>query len=65
MDKNLPRSFSSAELQHLIDSTGSGIIITRVDHLDSLKAFPLKELARERDIFELPTTVILQYNAKP
>lgn len=65
LDKNMPRSFNSAALQHLIDSTGSGIIITRTEHLDSLKSFPLLELAREKDIFELPTTVILKYHAKP
>ncbi len=62
LDKNVPRAFNIPTLQHWMDSTGSGIIITRTDFLDSLKTLPLTEIARHHDIFELPTTVILQYH---
>lgn len=65
LDKNIPRAFNRAEMQRLLDSTGNALVITRTDYLDSLSIFPLKEIARHRDIFELPTTVILEYHARP
>jgi hypothetical protein len=64
LDKNIPRAFDKATMQHWLDSTKNAIIITRTDYLDSLKGLPLHEVARHHDIFELPTTVILQTNAE-
>jgi 4-amino-4-deoxy-L-arabinose transferase-like glycosyltransferase len=65
LDRNIPRAFDKATVQHWLDSTGNAIIITRTDYLDSLKGLPLQEIARHHDIFELPTTVILKHEAKP
>lgn len=64
LDKNIPRAFDKATIQHWLDSTGNAIIITRTDYLDSLKGLPLEEIARHHDIFELPTTVILKHEAQ-
>ncbi|MEP6846829.1 MAG: glycosyltransferase family 39 protein, partial [Panacibacter sp.] len=55
IDKDIPRAFDKATMQHWLDSTGNAIIITRTDYLDSLKGLPLQEVARHHDIFELPT----------
>ncbi|CAN5136900.1 glycosyltransferase family 39 protein [soil metagenome] len=67
LDKDIPRTFDKNILKHWLDSTGhsNAVIITRTDYLDTLKSLPLQEIARHHDIFELPTTVILQYHAKP
>lgn len=65
MDKNIPRTYEASVLSHWLDSTKNAIVITRTDYLDSLKGLPLQEIARHHDIFELPTTVILKYNATP
>ena len=65
LDKNIPRAFDIATMQHWLDSTGNAIIITRTDYLESLKGLQLQEVARHHDIFELPTTVILKHEAKP
>ena len=41
------------------------IVITRKEFSDSLKRLDLKVVAEHRDLFELPTTVILRKNEKP
>ncbi|CAN5418328.1 glycosyltransferase family 39 protein [soil metagenome] len=64
LDKNIPRAFDKATIQHWLDSTANAIIITRTDYLDSLKGLPLKEITRHHDIFELPTTIILKHEAQ-
>lgn len=63
LDRNIPRTTDTSVLRTWIDSTGSGIVITRKDQLDFLKGLPLKVVASEHDLFELPTTVILTYDA--
>lgn len=65
LDKNIPRTTDPNELKRWIDSTGKGIVITRKDQLQFLEGLPLKEVASEHDLFELPTTVILKYDASP
>jgi len=65
LDKNIPRTWDVNTLKYWLDSTNNAIVITRANYLDSLKALPLQELARHRDIFELPTTVILKNNGRP
>ena len=65
LDKNVPRTYDTAILRHWLDSTKNAIVITRTDYLDSLKGLPLLEIARHHDIFELPTTVILEHHALP
>ena len=64
LNKNIPKAFNKATMQHWLDSTRNAIIITRTDYLDSLKGLPVHEIARHHDIFELPTTVILTTNAE-
>ena len=41
------------------------IIISRKEFLDSLQTIGLDVIAEHRDIFELPTTIILKQNVKP
>lgn len=60
LDKNIPRTFYTDTLQHWLQSPGNAIVITRLEYLPDLKHLPLVEIARHRDIFELPTTVILK-----
>lgn len=63
LDRNIPRTTDTSVLKSWIDSTGSGIVITRKDQLDFLKGLPLTQVASEHDLFELPTTVILTYGS--
>lgn len=47
-------------LNKAIKKQPNAIVISREEHIDSLYTLPLKVVAREHDIFELPTTIILQ-----
>ena len=41
------------------------MVISRKEFLDSLNKLQLDVIAEHRDIFELPTTIILKGHAKP
>lgn len=60
LDKNIPRTYYVDTLKQWLQSPGNAIVITRMEYLPALKNLPLVEIARHRDIFELPTTVILK-----
>ncbi len=60
LDKNIPRTFYTDTLKKWLQMPGNAIVITRLEFLPDLKNLPLVEIARHRDIFELPTTVILK-----
>ncbi len=60
IDKNIPRTYYTDTLKKWLQSPGNAIVITREEYLPELKNLPLVEIARRRDIFELPTTVILK-----
>ncbi|MEO8116102.1 MAG: glycosyltransferase family 39 protein [Bacteroidota bacterium] len=60
LDKNIPRTFYTDTLKQWLQLPGNAIVITRLEFLPDLKNLPLVEIARHRDIFELPTTVILK-----
>ncbi len=59
LDKNIPRTNSIDTLKNWLKLPGNSLVITRLEYLPVLKDLPLKEITRHRDIFELPTTVIL------
>jgi len=60
LDKNIPKTFYTDTLKEWLNRPGNSIVITREEYLPDLMSLPLKEIARHRDIFELPTTVILK-----
>lgn len=62
--ENIPRTANKDVLNDWLKVPGNAVVITRVEYLPELKNLPLKEIARHRDIFELPTTVILAKNEK-
>lgn len=63
LGQNIPRTENIDSLKTWINKSPDAIVITRTDFLDSLKQLPLHEMVRHHDLFELPTTVILQKNA--
>ncbi|HWB28615.1 MAG TPA: glycosyltransferase family 39 protein [Chitinophagaceae bacterium] len=58
MDSNIIHTGDTSVLHRIIETHNDAIIITRAGYSDSLTKLPVKEIARDRDIFELPTTVI-------
>lgn len=52
-------------LQSQLQENPNAIIISRKEFVDSLKILNLDVIAEHRDLFELPTTVILKQHAKP
>jgi hypothetical protein len=65
LDRDIPKTYDAAILRQLVTNNKEAIIITRTDYIDSLKQLPVTEIARHRDIFELPTTIIFKRNAAP
>lgn len=65
VNKNITVAFDTATLRRLIKDSANTLVITRTDYADSLKTMPVTEVARHRDIFELPTTIIYINNAAP
>jgi 4-amino-4-deoxy-L-arabinose transferase-like glycosyltransferase len=57
VDKDIATG-DTAALHMLLNNYKDAIIITRARYSDSLKGLPVLEVARHKDIFELPTTVI-------
>jgi len=65
LDKNV-RKFSSLDSLNIqLNQNPDAIVISRKNFLDSLKSLNLEVIAEHKDIFELPTTIILKRNAKP
>ena len=60
LDKNIPGTYYTDTLKQWLQLPGKAIVITRLEFLPALKNLPLIEIARHRDLFELPTTVILK-----
>jgi 4-amino-4-deoxy-L-arabinose transferase-like glycosyltransferase len=59
----IPMANDTAALQACIrewSAKADVLVVTRLDKMEELKGLHLVELARERDLFELPTTVILK-----
>jgi hypothetical protein len=59
LEKNLIILDSEEKVRKLLQSHSNFRIITREELLPELKHLPLKTLAKERDLFEIPVTVIL------
>jgi hypothetical protein len=47
-------------LHEAMQKQPNAIVISREEYIDSLHTIPLKIVASQHDIFELPTTIILQ-----
>lgn len=59
LQNNIQRTDDVQLLQQWIKANPASVIITRAEFVDSLKNIPLQIVASQKDIFELPTTVIL------
>lgn len=58
--------FSNVDsLKIALQRNPAAIIITRLAYADTLKSLSLKEVARHRDLFETPTTVLYVTNDQP
>lgn len=64
VDSNITGTGEKAQLQKLINTHKDAVIITRSRYADSLAGLPIKEIARHKDIFELPTTVVYEVEKK-
>lgn len=60
VDSNIVGTGETVKLRKLIGSYKDAVIITRSRYADSLAGLPVQEVARHKDIFELPTTVIYE-----
>ena len=65
LEGNIKKYDSLDSLNSQLQKSPSAIVISRKEFLDSLKTIDLDVIAEQRDIFELPTTIILKRNAKP
>lgn len=65
MNTNIKKYDSVDSVNLFLQQNPGAIIISRKEFLDSLKRSDSKLIAEHRDIFELPTTIILKRNAKP
>lgn len=59
VDSNIPRTGDTAVMHTWLNTHADAAVLTRANYADSLKQLPLKEIARHKDIFELPTTIVL------
>lgn len=66
LPQTIPRYHNIDSLRHALQTRPDALIISRKEFLDSLQQqLPLQVKAEEHDIFESPTTVILQLHAAP
>lgn len=65
LQTNIPKYYSLDSLRSKLSQYPDALVISRTDFLDSLKTLDLHVIASHHDLFELPTTIILQQNAKP
>ena len=64
LDSNINKYNSLDSINIQLQQNPAAIIISRKEFLDSLKTLDLDVIAEHRDIFELPTTIILKKHAK-
>ena len=65
LNGNIKKYDSIDSLNIQLQKDPGAIIISRKEFLDSLQTIGLDVIAEHRDIFELPTTIILKHNVKP
>ena len=65
LNSDIKKYESVDSINLLLEKDPGAIVITRKVFTDSLKRLDLEIIAEHRDLFELPTTVILRKNAKP
>lgn len=65
LDINIPKYYSLDSIKVKLQQHPDALVISRQEFVDSLKTLNLEVIASHHDLFELPTTVILKYNAKP
>ncbi len=65
LDSNIKKYYSVDSINLQLQQTPGVIVITRKEFMDSFKRVNFKIIAQHRDIFEIPTTIILTGNARP
>lgn len=65
LNNNIKTYQSLDSLNARLQQDTGAIIISRKEFTDSLKTLDLEVIAEHRDLFELPTTIILKHRAKP
>lgn len=65
LNTNIPKYYSLDSIKAKLQQHPDALVISRKEFVDSLQTLNLQVIASHHDIFELPTTVILKYNAKP
>jgi 4-amino-4-deoxy-L-arabinose transferase-like glycosyltransferase len=65
LNADIKKYDSVDSLNFLLQQNPGAIVITRKEFSDSLKRLDMKVVAEHRDLFELPTTIILRKNEKP
>lgn len=65
LNSNIKKYDSVDSINFLLQQDPDAIIISRKEFIDSLKRLDIDVIAEHRDIFELPTTIILKRHAKP
>ncbi len=65
LNYNIKKYDSVDSVNFLLQQAPDAIIISRKEFIDSLKRLDMDVIAEHRDIFELPTTIILKRHAKP
>ncbi|HUS00380.1 MAG TPA: glycosyltransferase family 39 protein [Chitinophagaceae bacterium] len=65
LNADIKKYDSVDSINFLLEQDLGAIVISRKEYLDSLKRSDLEVVAEHRDLFELPTTIILKKNAKP
>ncbi len=65
LNTNIKRYSTLDSINAQLEKHPEAIIISRKAFLDSLQSLNLDVIAERRDIFELPTTIILKKHAKP
>lgn len=65
LESNIKTYESLDSLQAQLQQYPNAIVISRKEFVDSLKTLNLNVITEHRDLFELPTTVILKQRAKP
>ena len=65
LNSNIKKYESIDSLKIQLQQNPGAIIISRKEFLDSLQTIGIDIIAEHRDIFELPTTIILKQHVKP
>lgn len=65
LNSNIKRYQSLDSINAQLRQNPEAIVISRKEFTDSLRSLNLDIIAEHRDLFELPTTIILKHHAKP